>query len=437
MSYTEFTCRSGGSNLYAGSLDGSAEASVTPLVTYTNGGWNSGTGVFTPASGNPVSAGVVAGQWVSVYTDGASAPTGFVGRVTAVSTTTITVSITAKSGTIPTTGASGLTAVVGGAWLGPTGASGFPFSLVQGTMVDAAGDTIRVNFKNDQTYNVTAAVTFSGTGPFQFQGYGSSFGDGGKSILDGGTTGASYTPLTISGSRGWTTDIEFRNNGATGSADLVVSNGGRNGFLRCVFHDCRGSGLNLSGNLTAVVECEAYTCNASNTTGKGGFLSSTTSTPLYSRCIAHDNTGSNNVGFFSDTYASFVECIADTNGSLGFSMGAGLLTRCIAYNNGSHGVYLLGNGGGSIGYMDGCILVSNGGYGVSVSVGGGNQSILLNNAFYSNTSGQVNGTVNVSSSGVVTLSGDPFLDAPNRDFDINNTAGAGASLRAVTQNIPG
>src|SRR4051812_25946098 len=105
MAFTEFTVRSGGSNLYAGTLDGSAEASTTPLVSYTNGGWNSGTGVYTPASGNPVSAGVAVGQFASVYTDGSAAPTGFVGRIAAVSTTTITVSITAKSGTIPTTAA--------------------------------------------------------------------------------------------------------------------------------------------------------------------------------------------------------------------------------------------------------------------------------------------------------------------------------------------
>ena len=41
MPYTEFTCRSGGSNLNAGSLDGSAEAATSALYTSTGG--NSGT----------------------------------------------------------------------------------------------------------------------------------------------------------------------------------------------------------------------------------------------------------------------------------------------------------------------------------------------------------------------------------------------------------
>ena len=64
---TEFTCRSGGSNLNAGTLDGTNEASTTPLVTYASGTYDATTRVFTVASGNPVTDGVIAGtHWVGV-----------------------------------------------------------------------------------------------------------------------------------------------------------------------------------------------------------------------------------------------------------------------------------------------------------------------------------------------------------------------------------
>jgi hypothetical protein len=84
------------------------------------------------------------------------------------------------------------------------------------------------------------------------------------------------------------------------------------------------------------------------------------------------------------------------------------------------------------------ILVDNGGYGIEfVSITANKilarMPFLYGNAFYSNTSGEV------SPSGVgenhITLSGDPFVDAASGDFNINNTAGAGATLRGTTRTV--
>jgi hypothetical protein len=72
VALNEFTCRAGGSNLNAGTLDGSAEAATTPLVTYTAGSFDAATNVFTPASGNPVSDGVAVGHWLSLVDTGTS-----------------------------------------------------------------------------------------------------------------------------------------------------------------------------------------------------------------------------------------------------------------------------------------------------------------------------------------------------------------------------
>lgn len=435
MPFTEFTIRASGSNLYAGSLDGSAEASTTPLVTYTNGGWNSATGVFTPASGNPVTDGVAVGYWVSVYTDGAAAPTGFVARVTAVSSTTITLSTTAKSGTAPTTAGTGITAVVGGAWLGPNGTSSFPFNFAASTMTDASGDPPRVNFKNNQTYSITAAMTSTLGGPVAFHGYTTTFGDRGKATFDGGTTGASYILLSVTtaGAKHFR-DLIFQNNGATGSANGFVSSGGaRHTYDSIVVNNVRGIGFSISDNCN-ITRCEAYACNQSNTANMGGFA---VGGATLSYCISHDNAGSNSFGFGStvnQTASTFINCIADTNGGIGISLqGTQQISQviaCSSYNNTSDGIRISSASGGAVLVMN-SVLSNNGGWGIknTTAVTGG----IVNNAFFSNTSGQVTSqTASVFlNEGGVTLSGNPFVDAPNGDFRLNSTSGAGAACRGA------
>ena len=95
-----------------GGLNSNGEPATSAVYSATNGGWNSGTGVFTPTSGNP-SATVTVGDWANVFTDGSTTPV-FIGRVTAVNATTVTVSTTAKSGTAPTTAGTGISINVGG-----------------------------------------------------------------------------------------------------------------------------------------------------------------------------------------------------------------------------------------------------------------------------------------------------------------------------------
>ena len=196
MSFTEFCCRSGGSNLNAGTRTGnSTEPGTAADLTYSSGTWVASTGVFTVASGNPQTDGVAVGDFASVYADG-STVTGFVGRVTARDTTTITVSLTAKAGTAPTDGTGNRTLKIGGAWKGPNGTDKFPFGTIASTLTNASSDPPRVNFKNDATYAITAALG-PGTSGIWYEGYTSSYSDGGRAIIDGGTSGASYYLLDM------------------------------------------------------------------------------------------------------------------------------------------------------------------------------------------------------------------------------------------------
>src|SRR3990167_7616154 len=247
MSFTNFCFRSGFSNLNAGTLTGNTtEPGTAASFTYASGNWVQATGVFTVASGDPASDGVAVGDFASVYADG-STVTGFVGRITARDATTITVSSTAISGTKPTDGTGDRTLKVGGAWLGPNAASGFPFNFIAEACTNAADNPVRVNFKNDATYSITAAMTHTLIGPTFFQGYTTAYGDLGRATIDGGTAGASYVLLTFSGSGTamcFGLDLIFQNNGATGSANGVNWGNDTRAFpQRCVFSNVRGAGL--------------------------------------------------------------------------------------------------------------------------------------------------------------------------------------------------
>ena len=437
MAFTEFCCRSGGSNLNAGTRTGnSTEPGTSADFTYASGSWVSSTGVFTVASGNPSTDGVAVGDFASVYADGASVTT-LVGRVTAVSSTTVTVSTTAKTGTT-TDGTSNRTLRIGGAWQGPNGASGFPLNFLTNACTNSSGDLPRINYKNAATYSITANITGVGADTTH-QGYATSYGDLGKATLDGGTSGASYNLIGITvGANANLIDFICQNNGATGSSSGVFWNG--NGqVVRCVFHDFRGAGLQTN-NSTAIVECEAYNCNQSNTSGLAGFVVAAQS--LFLRCISHDNSGSNSNGYYTNgAMSQFIDCIADTNGARGFQIEANAirLINCDAYGNGSDGVRFA-NGGTNMNItVENCNFTKNGGWGF-LGNGAGKMTGRIQNCGYgagteANTSGTSSTLGSIVESGSVTYASNssPYSDPANGDFRISLAEAKSAGRGSFTQ----
>lgn len=446
MAFTEFCCRSGGSNLNAGTRTGnSTEPGTSASFTYASGTWVQSTGVFTVASGNPSSDGVAAGDFASVYPDAASV-TPFVGRVTARDATTITVSLTAKAGTAPADGTTNTTLKVGGAWLGPNGSSGFPFGTIQATLTNVAGDLPRVNFKNDATYSITAAISQANV-QLCFQGYTSAYNDLGRAIIDGGTSGVSYILLAASGANCRYVDFIFRNNGASGSAAGVDCTGGVECLiLRCVVNNVRGIGLILAGAAGQVVECEAYGCNQSNGTNSG--ISLTGNGNFAIRCISHDNTGSNTRGFTGGNTAALIKCIAHSNGGVGFHLTfsdiGGILIDSDAYNNGSDGILLPSSNPHAV-YIENCNIVKNGGYGINYSGAGLCTGAVVNCGFgagtMANTSGATSPTIasgsfgNMHAIGLVTYPNNvtPWVDPANGDFRINLAQAKSAGRGTFTE----
>ncbi len=446
MPFTEFCCRSGGSNLNAGTVSGSsAEPATAAVYSHTNADWNASTGVYTPASGDP-SASVNVGDFASIYLDAATS-TPFVGRVTAVDSTTITVSLTAKSGTAPTTGATGRSIRVGGAWQGPNGSSGFPMTLVQSTMTNASSHMPRINFKNDQTYSITATITHSNSGPAMFQGYASSYGDGARATLDG--AGASPNSILLwnqTGNRIMTADWILQNNGgATSTQHAGLSVGGTGGQVyRVVARNIRASGF-ICGQSSVIHECEAYSCNLSDTANRGGFETNASGTSTFVRCFSHDNNRHGFIFGFSTVGAEAVyNCVAESNSEDGFSIAGqisgsiSLFIGCDSWNNGRDGMRIAGSNAHFI-LIESSNFVKSGGWGINRTASGVNAGLVLNCGFGSWTQGNALGNINnlpdFEQVGVFSYGADvtPWIDPANGDFRIVLDAAKHAGRGGFTQ----
>lgn len=447
MSFTESYVQTTASNLNAGSTTDDV-APFTYVSKVAVNGWNQATGVFTVASGNPSSDGVTVGMFASVYVTAGATVATFIGRITARDTTTITVSLTAVSGSPPATDALGATTMkVGGAWKGPNAAVSFPFGFVNATMTNAAADVPRINFKSGVTYSITTAMTHNvGAGGVRFQGYTTTIADGGMVTIDGGTSGVSYTLLTLTGSGGANIDLIgfiFQNNGATSNADGVSIASNECSIANCVFNNFLGNGIVFSGTFHNVIRCEAYACNKSNTSNLSGFAFSNGSQSSFChRCISHDNTTANANGFRSAVMVVFVNCISDSNGNNGYLLAATTLNtimNCDAYNNTSDGININGASAAN-NYITNCNLVKNGGWGINASAGATvKNGFIINCGFGSgtqvNTSGQISTISPITTSGSVTYSSNltPWVDPANGDFRISLNAAWGTGIGHYTQ----
>lgn len=445
MPFTEMCARSGGSNLNSGTRTGNSTVPGTAAdFTYTGLTWVQATRTLTRATGSFVTDGFAVDDFVSIYPDAATVSP-YIAAITTVTGTTIVTSATRKAGTAPVDGTANTSVKLGGAWKGPNAAENFPFGFILNTLTNAAGDRPRVNFKNDATYSITAAITHNMVNHeyIQFQGFTTSYADGGRCIIDGGTTGASYVLLTIGGAAQWIIleDFEFQNNGATGSADgtLLSAN-----CRRVVCHDVRGSGLVPNADQVIWQECEAYSCNQSNTANKGGFAYGGTILGFV-RCIAHDNTGSNTRGFYINGNVRFMEnCIADSNGNhgieiAGIAAGTNRIFGCDLYNNGGSGLRFTTTGSAGL-LIANNNFVKNATYGMDLT-GGPRHGWLSNNGYGSGTQANTSGQNNLAAvngltvSGAVTYATDvtPWTDPANGDFRVSLAAAKGAGRGSFLQ----
>lgn len=342
MAFTEFYCdASNGSNVNAGD---NKSITTTTNGAYTQGGGAGGNDLFTATGGTPFSAASV-GDFVSIYNDGATLTT-FIGRITAINSggLSIDISLTAVSGTRPSTVGTGKTATIGGTWKGPNAAENFPFGFITNLLTNASIDAPRVNFKNNAVYSISGGITHALTGT-RFEGYTSTIGDGGLANIDGGAN--AITLLTVSGTNNSIVSFRFSNNGTTGSNSGLLVSGVECYIKRCVANGIRGNGIDVTANNCYIVECEAYDCNKSNSGTTGGFRSSSSSSNAeFARCISRYNLSGNANGFVDLVGSIYHNCIADGNGGGGWLFGTAnnakvLMVNCDILQNSGHGLAIL------------------------------------------------------------------------------------------------
>lgn len=368
-------------------------------VTQTNGAWSTVTNIFTAASGTPFSGVTANVDYASIYPDGTTSGAVYVALITAVGGggLTITLSSTIKYGTAPTTGATGISCKVNGAWADET-------ALVQlgsGTVPQST----KVNWKA-ATYTVTASrtVALNGTDtkPLWFSGYNTTPGD-----LDNDTTNALSKPV-----------LAFNSTFA-----LATSGAQQIWSAFSVTGSASNQIWNLTGAFTHVLRCRCE--NTSSNAGALAFRINTVSTITFAYCWAKLPATATANGVFQTSLTGnsnlvCIGCVAEGGGNSGFcqTAGPGALNclNCVALNTTGHGflattptvVQLVGctayntTGDGiritaapsttaDCSYIIGCLLVLCGGWGINQSGTATNTILRSANDFYSCTSGNENG----------------------------------------------
>lgn len=288
-------------------------------VTSTNGSWDITANTFIATAATPFSA-VQVGDWASIYPDGTSTGAVYVAQVTTINSggLSITLSTTAKYGTKPSSGATGKSCKINGAWASELA----PVALGSGSVPAAT----KVNWKAG-TYTITAsrtiALTAVTTTGLWFSGYNTTPGD-----LDSDTTNGLTKPLL-----------------AFNATFAMTASGNRQ----------RWSGFNVTGAISGTLWNQA-----------GAFQ-------VYQR-VRWENTSSNAgaVAVTSTTGATFAYCwmktpiTATTSGTCISTSAVGLLfIGCVLEGGGIAGLNL----GTTSAVCQGCVFLNNKGSGILMSLG--------------------------------------------------------------------
>jgi hypothetical protein len=137
----------------------------------------------------------------------------------------------------------------------------------------------------------------------------------------------------------------------------------------------------------------------------------------------------NSIASFAPNGGVCANCIAWANTATAFSSTA-IVTyiNCIAYGNTGATTDGFATGTTNASAWVNCISEGNGRNGFNLNANTSRHHLMINCAHYNNGTNVANSYFEVST---IALSGSPFVDASTQDFRLNNTASAGASLRAA------
>lgn len=406
---TVWEVRTGGSNTNGGgyvsggtdwSQQNSPQYSVTDAVT-------NGTTTITSATANFGTD--VVGNILYISGGSASIVAGWYQIISRTNSTTIVVD--RSTGLTAGTGA---TLNIGGALL----------TLAQ---VASIATSTNVCWIRSGTYDTGSQIdTNANWSSYKIYGYGTTRGDGTRATLR--ATAAITMILARNNGEGCIfRNLNFDGNSDTGTNGLQFTNHGSNSSIlldNCRVFDWSGSGmLSNTTNLMNLflLNTEFFGCAV----GLGGSTDASSMIIYAVGCIFRNNSshGTQRVGGFFD------RCIGYANGGNGFENGqntSASYNNCIAYGNTADG---FGSGVGNTrrSIYTNCISYGNSSHGFDQTTS--DAALAYNCATGSNSSGAFNNVTQVANNILLTV--DPFTDAANGNFSLNNTAGGGALCRAA------
>lgn len=428
-----------------GTASDSAASGAGPSTALTgSSAATNGSGTVVSLDGSPDLSGVVTDGSHVIYLADSTAGNRNFGRITAKDNTAKTVTVSDAFGV----SLSGLSWAIGGVRATVFGASSVKLlennanngDMMPGWILEPqAGHTesfsspVRTRRSGDIT-NGTITVRGSSTSNLPVFTY----------------TGTGTTPMWLVGAGNYQRfeNMEFRSSSASGPAFQSGSGGTYSKFVNIkvshasntftkAFYSDNTPGWGLIG-------CEIAHCSVAGIDYSSGYVID---------CKIYNNV----VGIDFDavtTSISLINSLIYNNTSVGLSLdcvngyGLYLISGNVFYNNGAGGIDVFSTNErlyGQLVLRHNIIVNNTGGYGVewidvNVALLSGYGTFWDRNAYYNNASGASDiGEADTEGVGGetnrITLTADPFVDAANGDFNLNNDSGGGADLRNVTITV--
>lgn len=270
----------------------------------------------------------------------------------------------------------------------------------------------RIHVKSG-TYDITTPLPtpaggrliFDGTNYIMYFGYGSTRNDNGTKPLLKAASGsalASTNLITISYSDAiWMENFEIDCNSVSNLIGIHMRNYCFGAYKVSVHHGLYGFN---TGGRSVLIGCDSY----NNTYGYYGCSN-----------VYQSMARSNTYGYYHTGGGVNTKCVAMNNTNAGF-LGEPTNYNCIGYNNGGNNFY-----GDKMGAHIDCISWSASSTGFATNTA----FVAIFNCASDGTLGGKAEMNEYMTRNSITLTADPFVDAANYDFRLNNTAGGGALLR--------
>lgn len=273
------------------------------------------------------------------------------------------------------------------------------------------------------SYTITAGMTIPAASPnnavTSIIGYSTTRGDNGRPTIT--LSGSSITACESSGTGIYISNVIIDGDSQTSSRGVSLTNLDV-ACERVEVRNCTNGGIRMTNaTRSSARRCSAISC----TGGDAGIRAA-----LIDACVAKGCT----VGFNSASIGSkIVRSLSYDNSSHGISVSesSGVIS-CISWGNTGDGIRFPA---GRAEFVKNCILGDNGGWNINIASGdpvsGGSPFLksMEQNAFFTSTSGNISFSSSDNGDNIV-LTGDPFVNSAADDFNLNDTAGAGAALRA-------